>query len=243
MPNATPYNDAFYAETRHGSRSSADAILPDILEAVRPQSVVDVGCGIGTWLAVAIARGVEDVIGLDGDWVSSAALEIPAAQFQRVDLRQPLKVDRRFDLAICMETAEHLPSERSAGLVGDMVALAPVVLFSAAIPFQGGVGHINERWPDFWSDLFAAHHYRSVDAIRWRYWSDARVQYWYPQNGFLYVADGVQVDIAAPVGMPRRVVHPEHLARLVDPRLIGWRLASEALVWRARRAGRRIRRH
>ena len=174
-------------------------MLPPILQAVQPSSVVDVGCGVGTWLATVLASGIDDVLGLDGAWVRPESLEIPTERFLAVDLREPIRIDRHFDLAICMETGEHVPPERAAGLVHDLVTLAPVVLFSAAIPGQGGTGHVNEQWPDFWADLFATHDYACIDAIRMRYWDDRRVATWYSQNAFLYVKDGSQPDQAARV--------------------------------------------
>jgi SAM-dependent methyltransferase len=241
MQKASPYTAQFYSNQRDSSRSSAEAILPPILEAVQPGSVVDVGCGTGTWLSAVLSAGVTDVLGLDGEWVQPDSLGIPAERFQTVDLRQPISIDRGFDLALCLETGEHLPIERSAGLVSDLVGLAPVVLFSAAVPGQGGTDHINEQWPDFWADLFAAHGYECVDAIRWRHWADEYVEFWYVQNAFLYVAgDRAPLDLAAPIGLPLRIVHPGNLAHSLDPRYMSWRLAVEALRWRARGASRKV---
>lgn len=241
MTTTGPYTERFYASQRERSRSSAEAILPSIIEGVQPSSVIDVGCGVGTWLSIVLAAGVADVLGLDGAWVQPDSLEIPSERFQATDLRQPIGIDRRFDLALCMETGEHLPTERSAGLVSDLVDLAPVVLFSAAVPGQGGADHINEQWPDFWAGLFAGHGYECIDAIRWRYWTDERVEFWYAQNAFLYVAgDRAPLDLVAPVDLPLRIVHPDNLARRLDPRYVPWRLAMKALSWRARGAVRKV---
>jgi SAM-dependent methyltransferase len=240
MTASTLYTERFFSGHRDGSRSSAEAILAPIIQAVQPTSVVDVGCGVGTWLSAALAAGVEDVLGLDGAWVRPDWLEIPVERFQIANLRQALGIGRRFDLALCMEVGEHVPTERSAGLVRDLVGLAPVVLFSAAIPGQGGTGHVNEQWSDFWAELFAGYGYECVDAIRWQHWSDERVLFWYAQNAFLYVAkDRAPLDLQAPDGLPLRVVHPDLLARRLDPRFVPWRLAVHALGWRARGAARR----
>jgi hypothetical protein len=71
-------------------------------------------------------------LGYDGPHVTP--LCIPKDRFAAVDLRQPLPADRKFDLAISGEVAEHLP----ATLVGTLTSVSDVVLFSAAIPGQGG---------------------------------------------------------------------------------------------------------
>ncbi|MDP2710798.1 MAG: class I SAM-dependent methyltransferase [Solirubrobacteraceae bacterium] len=172
------------------SRASAEVILPIVFGLIgRPASVFDIGCSIGTWLSVCGALGVTDRLGTDGDYVDRAALRIPTDQFLAWDLAQPLRIDRRFDLAMSVEVAEHLPPGRSESLVAELCGAAPVVLFSAAIPFSGGTGHINEQWPGYWAGLFAEHGYTPVDCIRSRVWQDERVAWWYAQNIFIYVSD------------------------------------------------------
>jgi SAM-dependent methyltransferase len=235
------YDEEFFAVHRDHTRASAHVILPEVIRAASAKSVVDVGCGVGIWLSAARACGIDDILGLDGPWILPDTLEIPADRFEVADLRQPFGVARTFDLAICMETGEHLPTDRSAGLVADLTSLAPVVLFSAAAPGQGGTRHVNEQWSDFWADLFAARGYECVDAIRWRYWSDERVDYWYAQNGFLYVSkERAPLDMDAPNGLPHRIVHPGNLARRLDPRHVPLRLAVAALGWRVYGGVRRV---
>jgi hypothetical protein len=85
-----------------------------------------------------------------------------------------------------MEVAEHLPEARAEGLVGDLVRLAPVVLFSAAIPGQGGTGHINEQYLSYWVNHFAARDYVLLDFIRPSLWNDERCDWWYRQNVVLF---------------------------------------------------------
>lgn len=103
-----------------------------------PGKVVDVGCATGYWLAAFSSRGVGSVLGIDGDYVDWGSLRIDPASFVAHDLTHlPLPVEDRFDLALCMEVAEHLPPESATPLVAELVRLAPLVLFSAAIPDQG----------------------------------------------------------------------------------------------------------
>jgi SAM-dependent methyltransferase len=183
------YGRDWFAARASATRSSAEAIMPYIIETVRPQSIVDVGCGPGSWLAAATERGVARVVGIDGDWVDRDGLEIPIECFVPRDLvHDRISLGERFDLAVSLEVAEHLPAERASTFVHELVTLAPVVLFSAAVPFQGGTGHQNEQWPEYWAQIFAAHDYIGVDCVRPRYWNDERVRYFYAQNAVLYVA-------------------------------------------------------
>src|SRR5580658_6929056 len=120
----TPYDNEFHDQHLAGSLASAAAVLPALFEIYRPQSVIDIGCGLGTWLKVARELGVDDILGFDGDSFDRAKLLIDPANFQAVDLAQPFALDRRFDLAISLESAEHLPHARSESFVADLVNLS-----------------------------------------------------------------------------------------------------------------------
>src|SRR5262245_27058351 len=153
-----------YYETVHGQvRDSACEVVPLVVDLLHPRRVVDVGCGTGTWLAAFAEHGATEVLGLDGEYVDRALLDIPADCFVPADLTQPVHQLGRYDLALCLEVAEHLPASRAEGLVSDLTNLAPVVLFSAAIPLQGGVNHVNEQWPEYWAGLFRDRGFVPID--------------------------------------------------------------------------------
>jgi SAM-dependent methyltransferase len=177
-----------------------------LMDALHPRSVIDVGCGTGTFLAAFREAGVTDVWGVDGDYVDRGHLEIPAASFDAVDLNKPFHRDRTYDLALSLEVAEHLEPARSESFVEDLTRLAPVVCFSAAIPGQGGTSHIAERWQDEWAAMFRSHGFMPTDLVRDRIWNDTHVQPWYAQNLVVYTRDAT---IASAVTPPCRVVHPE----------------------------------
>jgi SAM-dependent methyltransferase len=207
------YDRSFYERQGDGSYASAIIVLDHLRGLLPFTSVVDVGCGAGTWVQALLEMGVSDVLGIDGAY-ARGSLRIPPERFLATDLRQPVAMKRRFDLALSMEVAEHLPPTRAEGFVADLVRLAPAVLFSAAIPLQGGTAHVNERWQGFWADIFARHGYRAYDVIRPVVWTDQRVEVWYRQNTLLLLADGhPQADAvrAAEAVLPRpiSVVHPE----------------------------------
>ena len=75
-----------------GSTESADVAVPLILEATNAQSVADVGCGLGQWLAAFKRLGVEDVLGYDGPWVDRSQLFVAPPEFVGADLNEPLPV-------------------------------------------------------------------------------------------------------------------------------------------------------
>jgi SAM-dependent methyltransferase len=217
------YDDEFFRRHRDGARTSARVVVPLVLRLAPARSAVDVGCGQGTWLAVFAEHGVKDVLGVDGDYVDRDRLEVPPDRFRPHDLARPLRLDRTFDLAVSLEVAEHLPADAAAGFVESLTRLAPVVLFSAAAPYQGGRNHVNEQWPAYWAERFAAHGYRPVDCLRRRIWADPGVEWWYAQNTFLYVAEtrlatdpvlAREYEAAGPAALP--LVHPRRYVEWVE---------------------------
>jgi SAM-dependent methyltransferase len=187
MESNTPYTIDFYKNHREGSRRSARQIVPLVLELVQPKSVIDVGCGVGAWLSVFNECGIEDFFGVDGDYVDRNMLEIPEQQFLAFDLTKPIQLNRQFDLVMSLEVGEHLPGHCADMFVDSLTKLGPVILFSAAIPHQGGTRHVNEQWPEYWAGYFQAKGYSAIDCIRRKIWTDERVEYCYAQNTLLFV--------------------------------------------------------
>jgi SAM-dependent methyltransferase len=236
----TDYSHEFYADLQNTALPSARRIVPLLMDWFQPRSVLDVGCGDGSWLSVFREHGIEDIFGIDGFWVNEQQLRIPRTQFRRAEIDKSLGVDRPFDMAMTLEVAEHLPEARAAAFVSELTASAPVVLFSAAIPFQGGLHHVNERWPDYWAALFAAHGFRAADVIRWRVWNDPAVTWWYKQNILLFVRDDVVANNAKlraamerTPAQPLPVVHPEkflHAMKTAQPSFSRWlKMAPDAV--------------
>jgi SAM-dependent methyltransferase len=182
------YTEDFFSYNEELSRQSASVMVPLILELVHARSVIDVGCGTGEWLSVFWENGIEDIWGIDGPYVNPNQLKIPRERFIPTNLEQPFRMDRKYELVVSLEVAEHLSRRSAHTFVGSLTELGPVVLFSAAIPHQGGVNHANEQWPEYWAKLFNRQGYIVIDALRKRVWSEEKVQWWYAQNTLLFVA-------------------------------------------------------
>lgn len=182
----------FPAHVSQNSIRSATSVVPLLKEFISAESVLDLGCKHGEWLLAFKAHGARVVLGLD-QAKREARLVIDRTEFRAVDLTEPFDMDRRFDLAVCIEVAEHLPERAAKPLIASITAAAPVALFSAALPNQGGHGHLNERPRQYWHDLFAAHGYEPIDCLRPRIWQDEQVAWWYRQNLFVYAGrDGLE---------------------------------------------------
>jgi SAM-dependent methyltransferase len=182
------YSNGFFEQISAGCERSADVVVPMICDLVRPASVVDVGCGQGVWLRRFKRSGVTRVFGIDGDYVDPRSLLIERGEFMAVDLEKPLPRLGSFDLALCLEVAEHVSAEIAGSLVKDLTSLAPVIAFSAAIPGQRGTHHVNEQWPEYWAVQFRDAGFLAFDPIRPRVRSNASVELWYRQNLVVYAA-------------------------------------------------------
>jgi SAM-dependent methyltransferase len=196
------------------NRHSARVILGMLFEVFQPKSMLDVGCGLGTWISVARDMGVQDVNGIDGAWLDKTRLRVPQDLVQVRDLEKPFDLKRRFDLVTCLEVAEHLDGSVARNFVASLSALGDVLLFSAAIPFQGGHHHVNEQWPDYWMLLFQEQGYRPVDFVRGRIWNDSSILWWLRQNILLFVNDRAMQECRffremSGRNSPLSIVHPD----------------------------------
>jgi len=210
------YFDAAYFEWQ-GERAlrSARAVVPLLLELVSPQSVVDVGSGPGAWLQAFVERGVDDVLAIDAAGFERDRLRVAPEQFVPADLTDLPRLERTFDLGLSLEAAHYAPASAAEGIVDALTGYAPVVYFSAAIPNQAGGPGLNRQWPRYWSELFAARGYRCADALRFPLWEHPDVDWWYAQNGLLFVAENASGPEGT--GPPLPLVHPQLFTEVAAP--------------------------
>ena len=185
--------------------SSALKILPRL--ALEHKSIVDFGCGRGDWLRAAKQLGASAVLGLDTFSLEGFASDIPV---EYVNLTEDIALPFRYDVAMCLEVAEHLPASAAKTLVGSLVRASPVVLFSAAIPGQGGIHHLNEQPPQYWFELFQTHGYVCLD-FRDDIWLDNEIEPWYRMNVLVFAHPEAIPDslMTHRVERARHLVHPD----------------------------------
>lgn len=200
------FTDDMYERLRSGTQASARIVCPRIDDLFMPTTVIDVGGGEGWW-AAQFATDDRIPVVVDKEHPAITAPGVVRAEY----------ISGHFDLALCLEVAEHLPESQAAELVGDLCETADVVVFSAAIPYQGGHGHLNEQWPEYWCDLFLAHGYACSEDLRWEFWNDPQVEPWYRQNLLVFASDLRLYPLVASRPLP--VVHPD---------IYGWRLTERA---------------
>ena len=169
-----------------------------MLDMMEIDSLCDVGGGVGLWVSEFLkikgdGIGLENVRCLDGDYVKENQLLIPSECFIPTDLENRISMSgRRFDLAMSLEVAEHLSPERADSFVEDLVNLSDTILFSAAVPGQGGTHHVNEQHMAYWTVKFGEHGYVPFDVIRPEIQDNMDIPFWYRQNIIVFAKKGTK---------------------------------------------------
>lgn len=188
------YDKQFYAEMDRediiNNKSSAKVIVPIVMDLLHPESVLDIGCATGVWLNIfKQAGGIKKILGVDGQWVNRRDLVIDPKEFLQTNLEKDIrsKIKDKYDLVTCLEVAEHIDLRYEDVFINNLISCGDVILFSAAIPDQGGEHHVNEQWQSHWAYKFKRNGFILIDCIRPRIWYDSRVSYCYKQNLLLFV--------------------------------------------------------
>lgn len=184
------YNDNFHNVHLENSINSARQIVPLFLTYFKVKTVLDIGCGLGTWLKIFEENGC-DIFGIDGDYVEIKDLVIDKNKFKPYDLNASYNLEKKFDLLISLEVAEHILPENAKKFIDSMCIHSDIILFSAAIPGQEGTSHYNEQYNEYWIDLFSQNGYQCIDFFRHKIWNNDKICWWYRQNILIFVKEKV----------------------------------------------------
>jgi 2-polyprenyl-3-methyl-5-hydroxy-6-metoxy-1,4-benzoquinol methylase len=198
----------------HPALKAAQVVVELLRGKFNFNSVLDVGCGVGLWLKAYESQGISDIMGLDGVWVPQENIVVTKDKFKTHDLTTPFSLGRKFDLVMCLEVAEHLPEVSADILLDSLVAHGDLIMFSAAIPGQGGFCHVNEQYQEYWIARFKNRGFTAYDAIRPLIWNHPSVPYYYGQNTLIFSIKPLN----SPLEFVANIIHPELYARKCDPR-------------------------
>jgi len=188
------YKGNFYSKRNEKTIISSKKILKIVYEILGQstiRNVIDVGCGVGVWLKFCEKKGAK-TIGIEGEWLPKN-LYVADGKLITSDLSKTLpNLNKKFDLCISLEVAEHLPKIRANRFVYELTKYSNIILFSAAVPGQGGKGHINEQPLSYWIKLFQNNNYEMFDIIRPAIWDNQDIPVWYRQNTVLFLSKNYQ---------------------------------------------------
>ncbi len=173
-------------EKRITDLSGPSKIVEYLYTNYEPKSIIDIGCGLGAWLHNFQEKGVRNIFGVDGSWIHKGDLYIDSHYFIEADLRKDFALDDIFDLLLCLEVAEHLEEKYAENLISNLTKMSDTIVFSAAIPGQGGQNHINEKPPQYWLGIFEKFGFYLYEDFRDRFWNDPNIDWWYKQNMFVF---------------------------------------------------------
>jgi 2-polyprenyl-3-methyl-5-hydroxy-6-metoxy-1,4-benzoquinol methylase len=176
----------FHYDSKAYNTQSAREVLPLVFSWLHPKNVLDVGCGNGSWLSVVRDLGIEDYLGLDGSHVLQENLQIPMQKFCPQNLQESFDLMQTYDLVISLEVAEHISETYADVFIENLVKHSNTILFSAAIPHQGGFMHFNEQYPTYWIEKFKKYDFECYDIVRQAIWNNENVQIWYRQNTLIF---------------------------------------------------------
>ena len=209
IQNSTLYDKKFFATRDERTRFAAEKILSIVLKNFIVKSAVDFGCGTGTFLKFLKNNGVS-VTGLDGDYIDRKILVITEKEFIPVDLNKPVHLGKKYDLAISLEVAEHLPESSAENFITSLCEASDIVLFSAAVKGQGGVGHVNEQFLSYWQKIFSNKGYKMLDIIRPEILNNQKIPPYYRQNATIFVCDDVYKILPNSIKTENKIVDMIH---------------------------------
>ena len=189
------YTETWFDSHTKSSYYSSQRIVPKIKELYKPKSIIDVGGGVGAWCKTFEENQI-NALCIDGDYINSN--QIICKNFLKANLESELPINSisKFnpDLAICLEVAEHLSPDRAETFINELTKTAPTIIFSAAIPGQGGTNHINEQPHEYWHKLFEKYGFEKTEELRNIVNTFTDVDWWYRQNIFTYIKKSDKLD-------------------------------------------------
>jgi 2-polyprenyl-3-methyl-5-hydroxy-6-metoxy-1,4-benzoquinol methylase len=162
--NLKEYNDRYYKWHYDNTRNYIIKTMDWYMDTYKPNSVIDYGCGIGSYLESAMNKGVEKIKGFDigGEYVKKYTNKNVIPFIEYLDCTKPLITDK-YDCTISLETGEHIETELSESFVKnitDSTSDKGIILYSAAQPNQNGTGHINCQTKEFWIKIFEKNNFQ-----------------------------------------------------------------------------------
>ena len=149
------YSTSYYEQVEQMEHASMAVIAGWIESTLKPQRVVDVGCGPGH-LIEALHRGGASVLGVDYSGAAKDLVSAKGLPFETFDLSvvRPLP-GSPWELAVCCEVAEHLEARFADAFVQNFTSASDTIFLTAAeIGQEGGLNHVNEQPNEYWIAKF-----------------------------------------------------------------------------------------
>ena len=165
MFDITLYNDEFFLWHLTYAREYSIKTMDWYIDAFKPSSVVDFGCGIGSYLESCYNKNIPNYKGYDigGEYAKKYTPSFLHNHIEYVDCTKPIQTPQRYDCVITFETIEHIEPSGTDTFIRNLVSATEInqgkILFTGATPDQDGCGHINSREKEEWIKEFEKHNF------------------------------------------------------------------------------------
>ena len=176
-------NQINYTYLHNEEQPFAKRLTAWVKDNLNPQKVLDLGCGPGTYVNCFQELNI-DATGYDTD--------IRVKGNDHLICKSLFDVEETGDVVLCLEVAEHIESCKNLKIAEAITrALAPkgTLIWTAAKPGQGGVGHINCQTKDYWIDLFKSQPLKRCNGMELILAEEMKKGYhmgWFVQNLLIY---------------------------------------------------------
>jgi len=147
------YDNKYYKKKYIKYRSWEKDIGRNIVSMFQPKSILDLGCGIGSYLEGALEGGCKDLYGIELNYDKAKKYITKNISFyiKSGDITKELNLKKKFDCVLSIEVAEHVEMSQVSFFINNIIRYAEkYILFTAAPPGQPGRGHINLKKKNFW---------------------------------------------------------------------------------------------
>jgi len=124
-----------------------------IFNTFSPDSILDLGCGVGSYIEGALLAGCKKVLGieLNFDNAKEYFTDLICPYIISGDVTINLKLQCKFDCVISFEVGEHIEPDGTQGFINNLTSYTnKYIIFTAASPGQRGTGHINLLDKNIW---------------------------------------------------------------------------------------------
>jgi 2-polyprenyl-3-methyl-5-hydroxy-6-metoxy-1,4-benzoquinol methylase len=152
------YDKNYYYLNYQANNAIYSLLAKTLFNEFKPLSVVDAGCGNGGISLALLEAGCKQISAFDASTASvKFAKSMGLEHVQKLDFTSAEKIPALGDLCICCEVAEHIPEKYANHLCDLLSKVAPILVFTAAPPGQGGHLHVNLKPQDWWITMMQRH--------------------------------------------------------------------------------------
>jgi hypothetical protein len=139
------YSTAFHKAIESDELPQAVRVADYIQKYIKPSVFYDFGCSTGLYLR-EVKKRLPTIESRGFEFSKDAVAVALCPDVIETDLTLPLSLEKQPNtLGLCLEVLEHIEDTHWKEVLTNLTKTCNTLIFSAALPGQGGTGHINCR--------------------------------------------------------------------------------------------------